>query len=578
MKGRNSPIANATHLIGILILVGLLIGTVTQGQTPALVPGFGADGGPEATEGDPDLGAFGMPSVLREEDPATDPALFENKSDILPERYLLRSVPWRAPDYSAQEGSLGWTPDLFQVPPTLATRVAFWKEIYSKYTTDQGVLHDIDDLSIVYEAVDFTLIMKDSRTSLKAKARARTKLVNERRDDISKRLRRLAQAKSEKDVRDELDRKFLSFFTKESPGTLFPKDRKDKDRAKNLKELQKRIQASANKKKIRFQLGQKDKFILGVYYSGRYLRAMEKQFRAERLPVELTRLPFVESSFNIQARSRVGASGVWQFMPRTAKPWMMVNRDVDERNDPKTATAAAARLMRSNFEQLREWPLALTAYNHGAAGVARAVKKTGSRDLAVIIDRYSSRRFGFASSNFYACFLAALDVEKNARTLLGDVKWSLEFDGTEIDLEKPMSWETVVDFYDGEAPLAELQNPHLTSNVRTSGSKSRPIPKGTFIRVPSSRVDLAKEFVGGRLDAAELKKKLEITPMPRMSSGEGRDGTLKSKLGIVSEAAKALLPFLASTPKPAAPVAAQVPEKTPETTLDAPSSPPTEAP
>lgn len=547
--GKKSRTSSAASICGTLILVGLLSATVTlQGQTPDEpkgTPGFGADGGPEASEGDPDRGAFGMPPVLQEEDPATDPSLFDSASEILPERYLLRSVPWKAPDYSGQEGALGYQADVFKVPPALKSRVDFWKEIYAKYTTDQGVLHDMDDLTIVYEALDFSLIMKDPRTSLSQKARARTKFVKSRRSEISKRLERLAKVKSEKDIREDADKRILASFTKESVSSLF-----QKERSKALSDLRRRLKASASKKKIRFQLGQKDKFILGVYYSGRYLRAMEKHFREERLPIELTRLPFVESSFNIQARSRVGASGIWQFMPRTAKPSMMVNRDVDERNDPMTATAAAARLMRANFEQLRAWPLALTAYNHGAAGVARAVRKTGSRDLAVIIDKYSSRRFGFASSNFYACFLAALEVEKQARSILGDVKWSLEFEGSEVDLKTPVSWHTLTDFYDGEAALAELQNPHITQRTR---EKNRLIPKGTFVRVPSSRHEIAKDFFSGKISETVLKGQLAITPIPRTSTLEGRDSSLRSKLGAVSEAAKALIPMIGATPTPAKP-------------------------
>ena len=498
----------------ILLTAMLLVTTSMEGQTQGspLLPIFGSDGGPEASEGDPDAGAFGLPEFLKDDDPATDPSLFEPQGEILPERYLLSSMPWKEPDYSSQDGALGWKKNLFEVPRSLTTRVSFWKEIYSKYTTDQGVLHDLDDLSIVYEALDFSLIMKDSRKSLSAKARARTKLVKSRREEISKRLERLSKMKSEKDIRDDADRKILKHFTKSFPASIF-----GKERAKELAALKKNLQESSRKKKIRFQLGQRDKFILGIYYSGRHIGAMEKQFRAERLPVELTRLPFVESSFNTEARSRVGASGIWQFMPRTARPWMMVNRDVDERNDPMTATSAAARLMRANFERLREWPLAMTAYNHGASGIARAVKKTGSTDLATIIDKYSSRRFGFASSNFYACFLAALEVERDAKKYFGDVKWSVQFAGGEVDLLKPLPWRDVVAIYDGETPLAELQNPHLTRRVR---SKNRDIPKGTFIRVPAARLEITKEFLSGKLSKADFEKKLLVTPIPRMPGGK----------------------------------------------------------
>lgn len=459
-------------------------------------PKFGADGGPES-EGDPDIAPFGMPSVLREDDSATDPGDLDEPAEILPERYLIRSVPWRAPDFRKQDGALGWSPSAFSVPPELKDRVAFWKLIYAKYTTDQGVLHDIDDVTVVYESVDFTSIMRDSTLSAKAKSRARTRHLDATRTRLQKRLEALSEIKSESDLKDPRDRELLGLFTKLPPAQLFA----------NPKAVKEKIARAAKKKRIRFQLGQRDKIILGVYYSGRYMRQMEKIFRSENLPIELTRLPFVESSFNIKARSRVGASGIWQFMPRTARPWMMVSRDVDERNDPLTATSAAARLMKSNFDRLGSWPLALTAYNHGASGLVRAIKKTGSRDLAVIIEKYESRRFGFASSNFYACFLAALEVEKEARELLGDVKWSLEFDGIEIDLKKPLPWRLVVDFYDGEAPLAELQNPHITDKTK---KKNREIPKGTFIRVPATRAEVIRQYFAGDIKEEELRRKLAI--------------------------------------------------------------------
>lgn len=531
-----------------LASVTLLLATGLLGLTAdsAEAPPFGADGGPE---GDAVAADFGLPEVLREDDPTTDSSLMGSPTELLPERYLIRSVPWRAPDYRGQNESLGWESGVFKIPPELEKRVAFWRSIYTKYSTDQGVLHDLEDLTRVYESIDFAPAVKQNQVIMRLKMRERNRLLNEKRKQILSRLERLAKMRSEKDLRDADDRRYLALFTKDTPAVLFQPTQK-----KNLEALRAVIRSASAKRRVRFQLGQRDKFILGVYYSGRYLRAMENVFRKEKLPIELTRLPFVESSFNIQARSRVGASGVWQFMPRTAKPTMMVNRDVDERNDPLTATAAAARLLRSNFEQLGSWPLALTAYNHGAAGVQRAVRKAGSRDLAVIIDRYESRRFGFASSNFYACFLAALEVEQKAKAVFGDVKWSLEFDGREVDLKKPIAWRTVVDLYDGEAALAELQNPHLLRRVKEKG---RTIPRGTFIRVPSARHEVAHEYALGQLSDETLRQKLAVTPIVPMRSGavadQSRgDGGLSMAIGTISEAAMSLLPFLAPE-QPAAP-------------------------
>jgi len=139
---------------------------------------------------------------------------------------------------------------------------------------------------------------------------------------------------------------------------------------------------------------------------------MEQIFVQEYgLPKELTRLPFVESSFNYTAYSSVGAAGIWQFMPRTARSHrMMVGRYVDERRDPIKATKAAAEYLRSAYSSLGSWPLAITSYNHGVGGVRSKVRKAGTSDLAAIIEDQSERYFGFASTNFFPEFLAAVEI------------------------------------------------------------------------------------------------------------------------------------------------------------------------
>jgi membrane-bound lytic murein transglycosylase D len=163
---------------------------------------------------------------------------------------------------------------------------------------------------------------------------------------------------------------------------------------------------------VRSQLGQKDFFQRGLVNSSRYLPYMEEEFKRIGLPVELTRMPFVESSFNEEARSKVGASGIWQIMPRTGKAYMIVNERIDERNSPLKATAAAGRLLQSYNRAMQSWPLTITSYNHGIGNIQKAVKAARSRDLATIIARYHQGDFKFASSNFYTCFLAALYAEK----------------------------------------------------------------------------------------------------------------------------------------------------------------------
>ena len=139
------------------------------------------------------------------------------------------------------------------------------------------------------------------------------------------------------------------------------------------------------------------------------------------VPEEIAALPHVESSFNPFAYSKVGAAGLWQFMPSTAKRFMRVDGIVDERLDPYSATEAAANLMLYNYRLLGTWPLAVTAYNHGPGGLRRAQDELGTSDIAVIVKRYQGATFGFASRNFYVAFLAALEVDRNAEKYFGPI-------------------------------------------------------------------------------------------------------------------------------------------------------------
>tara|TARA_B110000459_G_scaffold199459_1_gene246171 strand:- start:418 stop:2163 length:1746 start_codon:yes stop_codon:yes gene_type:complete len=142
------------------------------------------------------------------------------------------------------------------------------------------------------------------------------------------------------------------------------------------------------------------------------------------LPAALGVLPHVESSFNPGAFSSASAAGMWQFTRATGQRFMRIDHIVDERMDPYTSTSAAMSLLEYNYSVLGTWPLALTAYNHGAGGIARAVRETETTDIEKIVANYKGRAFGFASRNFYAQFLAVNEVEKNALEYFGDVRFN----------------------------------------------------------------------------------------------------------------------------------------------------------
>ena len=161
---------------------------------------------------------------------------------------------------------------------------------------------------------------------------------------------------------------------------------------------------------IRVQQGLREKVDEGLHRASKLLPRILTILRQHQVPAELAALPLVESTFNPAAYSKAGAAGLWQFIRSTGKQYSLISRKRDDRRDPVRATEAAARLLRDNYQALGSWPLAIVAYNHGHAGIRAASTLVGSTAIEDIVARYNGPRFGFASKNFYAEFLAALDV------------------------------------------------------------------------------------------------------------------------------------------------------------------------
>jgi membrane-bound lytic murein transglycosylase D len=159
--------------------------------------------------------------------------------------------------------------------------------------------------------------------------------------------------------------------------------------------------------RIHIQRGVRERIQAGLKRYPKYRTLVESTLRKHALPLELAALPLLESGYLNQARSRTGAAGLWQFMPGTARQFMRVDSRVDQRLNPSIATRSAARLLERNYAKLNSWPLAVLAYNHGAAGAARARDACGA-DISQLIACYQGKSFGYASMNFYAEFVAAV--------------------------------------------------------------------------------------------------------------------------------------------------------------------------
>jgi membrane-bound lytic murein transglycosylase D len=115
--------------------------------------------------------------------------------------------------------------------------------------------------------------------------------------------------------------------------------------------------------------------------SGRYRDAMKKALKAKGLPEDLTALAMIESGFDATARSRVGALGLWQFMPETGKIYGLTqDRWADLRMNQASSTEAAAEFLADLHRRFGSWDLAMAAYNMGYGGVIQAVRRYNTND------------------------------------------------------------------------------------------------------------------------------------------------------------------------------------------------------
>jgi membrane-bound lytic murein transglycosylase D len=270
---------------------------------------------------------------------------------------------------------------LFPRPPELEPAIQFWIKVYTEVDTRSGYLHDARNLAVIYRSLPL-----DRR------------LIEQTRQQIGKDLEVLASGR--RSGLTDSQREILALWGEDTSNATL-------------------AEASSN---IRWQLGQSDRFLGGLIRSGAYRAHINQVIREKDLPLELGVLPHVESSFNPLAYSSASASGMWQFGRATGQRFMRIDHIIDERLDPYTATHAAMSLLEYNYSILGTWPLALTAYNHGAGGMARAKRQLGTDRIEDIVADYRGRAFGFASRNFYAQFLAVLDVENNARQYFGDFR------------------------------------------------------------------------------------------------------------------------------------------------------------
>lgn len=340
--------------------------------------------------------------------------------------------------------------ELFPRPDSLQPAIAFWTRVYTEVDSQAGFIHDSRQLNRVYQTLRFK----------------RYQSPGEQDQIIDQTLQRyqtalLALAEGKREDLDDIEQKLFTLWGDDATPAML-------------------IEAAAN---VRFQRGQSDRLRDGIIKSGAWESAIRQTLREYGLPAALVALPHVESSYNPLVRSSAGAAGIWQFTRFTGKHYMRVDHVVDERFDPHKSTQAAARLLQRYHTVLKSWPLAITAYNHGLSGVRRAVRETGTDDIGEIVRQYRGSRFGFASRNFYAAFLAAADITGNSEAYFGilerhhpDSYWIVK-----LPVYLPLS--ALTEQLELDAGVLRALNPSLQRSV-WKGRKY--VPKAYHLRLPLS--------------------------------------------------------------------------------------------
>lgn len=274
----------------------------------------------------------------------------------------------------------------FPMPDEIKPNVDFWRHVYGVWSRGQVAIHDDEHMGVIYEVIQLPAPIQEGYTSLQKD------LVRSRTEYHRARVRGLQERVTTNQPLSPADKELLAKF-EESGGS-------------------RALYGAADR--VRTQRGLRERFRRGVEISGRYDKAFREIMRAHGVPEDLAYLPHVESSFQTNARSGVGAAGVWQFMPATGRIYGMdVNSAIDERLDPIVCADGAARYLSAAHSKLGSWPLAITSYNHGKGGMMKAKAQYGN-DIGRIVKEYQGPAFKFASRNFYAEFLAAREVASNA--------------------------------------------------------------------------------------------------------------------------------------------------------------------
>jgi membrane-bound lytic murein transglycosylase D len=213
--------------------------------------------------------------------------------------------------------------------------------------------------------------------------------------------------------------------------------------------------------------------------SGVYLPYIREEIEKYGLPPELIYLPFIESGYLATARSKSGATGLWQFMLNSVPAGMKVNDMIDERRDFRKSTSAALQKLAENYRILGDWYLALAAYNAGLGGVSRAMRNGKTDDYWLLCEKKELKN---ETIQYIPRFLAVAYILSSPRQFGLDY-WPQAAEWTVIKPERQASLDLIASETGADHKLLRLLNAELLYGITPADSAYE-------LKVPLQQADM----------------------------------------------------------------------------------------
>ena len=238
-----------------------------------------------------------------------------------------------------------------------------------------------------------------------------------------------------------------------------------------------------------------------------YFPMIEKYLDQYDIPLEMKYLALVESALKPKAKSRVGATGLWQFMYPTGKQYKLkVSSYVDERQDPLKATIAACNYLNDLYKIFGDWDLALAAYNSGPGNVSKAIRRSGGYKNYWNIRPYLPRETAGYVPAFYATMYLFTYAQEHQLT--GSAPSIHFFETDTIHIKKTVSFDQITEQTGIETAMLQFLNPEYKLDII-------PFIKGKeyTLRIPKKQADVflkneTKLYALVDADAAKREKPL----------------------------------------------------------------------